>query len=326
MWLDLAALIAGLALLVFGGEALVRGASALALLARVPAAVVGLTIVAAGTSAPELVVSLQAALQGNPGIAVGNVVGSNIFNAAAILGLAALLRPLCIRGNTVRLEWPVMMLAAVQFHLLARDGTLDRLEGSFLVLAMAAFTAYTVWVGRGSVAAVEQREFEEQLGPLQPVPGRRSTGAAWARQAATVLVGIALLGGGSTLLVGGAVGLAEALGVPEVIVGLTVVAAGTSLPELVTSVVAALRGQDDIAVANVVGSNVFNVLGIAGCTALVHPVPVPAVIIEEQDWWMIGVSLLLFPLMRSGMRIGRLEGALLLAVFAAFLARLVLTS
>ena len=144
MILDWLLIIAGLALLVGGGEALVRGASGIALLAKVAPAVVGLTIVAAGTSMPEFVVSLQSALKGNSGIAVGNVVGSNIFNIAAILGLTALIKPLCIQGNTVRLEWPVMMLAAFQFHLLARDGNVDRLQGGVLVAALLAFTGFAV--------------------------------------------------------------------------------------------------------------------------------------------------------------------------------------
>ncbi|MCA9540780.1 MAG: calcium/sodium antiporter [Myxococcales bacterium] len=314
MLVDWLWVIGGLVLLVVGGEALVRGASGVALLAKVTPAVIGLTVVAAGTSMPELVVSLQSAFKGSPGIAVGNVVGSNIFNIAAILGLTALIRPLRIEGNTVRLEWPVMMLAAAQFHLLARDGHLDRLEGGVLLGAMVAFTAYMVTIGRRSATPAEAEGFAE----LATASLGRVGGAAVALNLIAVLVGIGLLAGGASALVRGAVGVAEALGVSDTIIGLTIVAAGTSAPELVTSLVAVARGRDDIAVGNVVGSNLFNVLGIAGATALVHPVAVPAEIIARDDWWMLAVSLLLFPLMRSGMRVNRAEGGVLLAVFVAY--------
>lgn len=315
MLLDALLVLGGLVLLVGGGEALVRGASGVALLARVAPVVVGLTIVAAGTSMPELVVSVQAAVEGSPGIAVGNVVGSNIFNIGAILGLSALVRPLSILGNTVRLEWLVMMLAAFQLLLLARDGVLDRLEGAFLVAAMAAFTAYAAWIGRKAAAAVEQAEF----GTLATASmGRTGRAALWLNLAA-ILVGILLLAGGSTLLVEGAVGLARSFGVSDAVIGLTIVAAGTSTPELVTSLVATRRGQDDIAVANVIGSNIFNVLGIAGVTALVHPLPVPGEIVLRDMWWMLGACALLFPLMKSGMRVTRAEGAVLLLGFLGYM-------
>jgi len=308
----------GLVLLLVGGESLVLGASGVALLARVPPAVVALTIVAAGTSMPELVVSVQSALAGNPGLAVGNVVGSNIFNIAAILGLTALVRPLHIRGNTVRLEWPVMMLAAFQLHLLARDGTLDRLEGGALLGAMVAFTAYAVWIARSSVAPAEEAAFEE----VATASFGRHGSAAWLLNVGAIVLGCALLAGGSTALVRGAVGLASSWGVSDTVVGLTLVAAGTSAPELVTSLVAARHGKDDIAVGNVVGSNIFNVLGIAGATALVRPLAVPAEVLERDDPWMLGISAILFPIMKSDMRITRLEGALLLALFLAFLGTL----
>ena len=319
MIIDWLLVLAGLALLVGGGEALVRGASGIALLAKVTPAVVGLTIVAAGTSMPELVVSLQSAIEGSPGIAVGNVVGSNIFNIAAILGLTALIRPLRIQGNTVRLEWPVMMLAAFQFHLLARDGSVDRLEGGFLFTALVAFIAYAVWLGRKSAAPGEKEGFEE----LATASFGRTGNRAVTLNIVAVLLGIGLLAGGSMALVRGAVGVSSALGVSDTVIGLTIVAAGTSTPELVTSIVAAWRGRDDIAVANVIGSNIFNVLGIAGTTALVHPLPVPAEILARDNWWMLGASLLLFPLMKTGLRVNRVEGAVLLAGFATYMAILV---
>ncbi len=310
---------AGLVLLVVGGDALVRGASGIAIVARVTPAVVGLTIVAAGTSMPEFVVSTQAAFAGSPGLAVGNVVGSNVFNIGAIVGLAALLRPLRIQGSTVRFEWPVMMLAACQLHLLARDGLVDRLEGAFLLSAMIAFIAYAVWLGRKVAAPEEQAEFEQVATASFGRVGR----PAVVFNALAVLLGAGLLAGGSTALVRGAVGVASSLGVSDTVIGLTIVAAGTSLPELVTSLVATRRGQDDIAVANVVGSNIFNVLGILGATATIHPLDVPPEIIARDDWWMLGASLLLFPLMKSGMRVTRVEGGVLLTGFVAYLVFLV---
>lgn len=319
MLIDWLFVIAGLLLLVGGGEGLVRGASGIALLARVTPAVVGLTIVAAGTSMPELVVSVQAALAGNPGMAMGNVVGSNVFNIGAILGLTALILPLRIQGNTVRLEWPVMMLAAFQLHLLARDSTVDRLEGGFLLVALVVFFAYATWVGRKNATTVEQQEFED----VTTASFGRTGTAALLFNIGAVLVGAGLLAGGSTLLVKGAVGLASSMGVSDTIIGLTIVAAGTSTPELVTSIVAAKRGKDDIAVTNIVGSNIFNVLGIIGTSSLILPLHVPAEIIARDDWWMIGASLLLFPLMYTGMRVRRAEGAILLVGYLAYMAILI---
>ncbi len=320
MLIDWLLVLAGLALLLGGGEAIVRGASGVALLAKVTPAVVGLTIVSAGTSMPELVVSVQSAFSGIPGIAVGNVVGSNIFNIAAILGLTALIRPLRIQGNTVRLEWPVMMLAAFQFHLLARDASLDRLEGGFLLSALLAFIAYVVLHGRQSVTTEEKEGFEE----IVTASFGRSGNTAVAFNIIAILVGIGLLAGGSATLIRGAVGVASSLGISDAVIGLTIVSAGTSAPELVTSLVAALRGRDDIAVANVVGSNIFNVLGIAGTTALIHPLSVPAEILARDSWWMLGASLLLFPLMKTGMRVNRMEGAVLFTGFVVYMTILVM--
>ena len=314
MVVDWLLVIGGLALLVVGGEALVRGAGGIALLGRVTPGVIGLTIVAAGTSMPELVVSVQSALSGNYGISVGNIVGSNIFNIAAILGVTALMRPLRILGNTVRLEWPVMMLAALQIYLLTRDATLDRIEGAFLLCAMVAFTAYAVWIGRTEVGAADDES------EVATASFGRQGAAAVALNVAALVVGVAVLAAGASALVDGAVGIAAAFGVSDAVIGLTIVAAGTSAPELITSLVAARRGRDDIAVGNIVGSNIFNVLGIGGATALIHPLAVPSEILARDMGWMIGASVLLFPLMWTGMRINRAEGALLLALYAAYLA------
>lgn len=304
----------GILLLLVGGEALVRGASGVALLGRMSTTVVGLTIVAAGTSMPEMVVSVQSALLERPGLAIGNVVGSNIFNIGVILGLTALIRPLSIKGSSVRLEWPVMMLSAMQIHLLARDGGLDRFEGAFLLAAMVGFTAYIVFASRA-----EREHALPQDDEMETASFGRTGAAAWSVNLLAVAVGVGLLAIGSSLLVRGAVDVALAFGVSESVVGLTIVAAGTSTPELVTSLVASWRGKDDIAVANVVGSNIFNVLGILGTTALIHPLTTPPEILSRDNFWMLGFSAFLLPLMASGRRIARAEGAALLAAFGLYL-------
>jgi len=321
MTLSVFSIVAGLVLLVLGADALVRGANGLALLARVSPTVIGLTIVAAGTSMPELVVSVDAALRDSPGLALGNVVGSNIFNLAAIVGCVALIRPLRIQGNTVRLEWPIMMFASCMLHVLCLDGAVDRLEGAFLFAGMVAFMAYAVWVARRSATPLEHEEFRD----LATRSFDRSRNRAWLFHGAAVVFGVGLLSGGANLLVDGAVALARMSGVSTTVIGLTVVAAGTSLPELATSATAAWRGKDDIAIANLIGSNIFNVLGIVGTTALIHPLPVPQEIIDRDSWWMLGISALLLPLMRSNMRVTRPEGAVLLACFVAYMTVLLRT-
>jgi cation:H+ antiporter len=313
--MDWLLIVLGLALLVAGGEALVRGASGVALLARVTPAVVGLTIVAAGTSMPEMVVSVQSAIEESPGLAIGNVVGSNLFNLGLILGLTALIVPLRILGNSVKLEWPVMMLASFQLLLLVRDGQLDRLEGAFFVTGVIAFVSYAVWIARRNTSLEETKELDESL---TTASFGRTGGAAIALNVVAILVGAGLLAGGSTALVHGAVNIASALGVSETLIGLTIVSVGTSAPELATSLVAARRGRDDVAVANVIGSNIFNILGIAGVTAVIHPLPVPAEIVTRDVWWMLAITAALLPMMAPRLRLSRVSGAILLAAYLAY--------
>ncbi len=306
---------AGLGLLAGGGDVLIRGATALARRARVSPAVIGLTIVAMGTSLPELLVSLLAALDGRPDVAVGNVVGSNIFNVAVIAGLAAMLLPLDVHGNAVRLEWPFMFVASFVALLLVRDGALDRLEGGFLLTALVLFTFYVVRVALTQVRADEAQALAAEVEQLSR--RRRLTGAAF--DVGMVALGLALLALGARGLIAGAVSIAQQAGVSERVIGLTIVAAGTSLPELATSTVAAARRQADIALANIIGSNIFNVLGILGITALVRPVPVAPAIVASDMWWMLAFSLVLLPMMARAMRISRAEGALLLGGYAVYL-------
>jgi len=311
-------ILAGIVLLAGGGELLVRGAASLARLARVTPAVIGLTIVAMGTSLPELVVSVVAGLRGQPDLALGNVVGSNIFNVGVIIGVAALVLPLVVHGNAVRLEWPFMFVASCVALLLARDGVVDRLEGGFFVIALVLFTLFVVRLARTQMRAEEALELEQEVVALA-LTGRLRGAVV---DLGLIGIGMGLLVAGAQLLVEGAVSVAEHAGVSQRVIGLTIVAAGTSLPELATSLVAALRRHADIALANVIGSNIFNVLGILGVAALVRPLTVAPGLVQSDLWWMLGFSLVLYPMMLRGMRISRVEGGILLAGYAIYLARL----
>lgn len=272
---------------------------------------------------PELVVSLQAAQSGSHGIALGNIVGSNIFNIGMVLGLTALLRPLRIQGNSVRLEWPVMLLASCLLLAFASQGSLGRMEAGFLLASLVAFVLLVVRASDKQPSVAPQGASASEIGTAS---FGRSGGQAWVFNLAAVALGAILLALGSDTMVQGAVGVAESLGVAPSVIGLTIVAAGTSTPELVTSLVAAWRGKDDIAVTNVLGSNIFNILGIAGATAMVAPLPVPPEMVSRDIWWMLGLSVLLFPLMRSSMRVTRVEGAVLLGIYFAYLATLLSVS
>lgn len=254
----------GLVLLALGGEALIRGAVSVARLTRLSPAVIGLTIVAMGTSLPELSVSVVAALEGRSDIAVGNVVGSNIFNVAAIVGLTAVVLPIRVHLTAVKLEWPFMFTALCVCLLLARDGRLDRLEAGFFLIALVLFAAYTIRVARTALTASDQAELADEV-------QRLTLARRLAVDVGLIVLGLALLVAGGRLLVSGAVTIAQVAGLSERVIALTIVAAGTSLPELAASAVAARRGHPDIALANVIGSNVFNALGILGVVALMQP-------------------------------------------------------
>jgi cation:H+ antiporter len=306
----------GLVLLVAGGELLLRGAVGLATLLHMTPAVIGLTVVAAGTSVPELAVSAVAAWQGSPDITVGNVVGSNIFNITFILGLAAVVRPLVITGNTIKLEYPVMALVTLMCVAVAEDGTISRLDATLFLAVYVGFTAYLVSLVRQQMSAAEVQEFKGEVKELAETDHRPPR--AWL--SLTFLAGgIALLGGGANATVAGAVELARFLGMTERVIGLTIVAAGTGLPEVVTSLVSSYRGRDDVAIGNVIGSNLFNILGILGLSALISPMPVDPGIVASDNWWMLGVTLLLFPVMFTGLRVNRVEGGLLLGVYGVYM-------
>lgn len=296
--------VVGVALLYLGGEVLVRSASGLASRLGVRPLVIGLTVVAFGTSAPELAASLTAALSGKSEIAVGNVVGSNIANVGLILGLTALLYPLASSSRFVRREVPLMLLVTAATAPVLWGGRVDRLEGVVLLVLLASFLWIITRTGSGLV-----EEAEAVTGP--------AWAPAWLGLAGTAL-GIALLWVGARALVGGAIAIATNLGVPERVIGLTLVALGTSLPELASSMVAALRKETDIILGNIVGSNVFNLLAVLGATATARPITFDGRAATPDILAMAAFSLALLPLMWRGERLGRVAGALLLAGYLAY--------
>jgi len=302
-------IISGLALLGAGAEALVRGSSAIALRMGVTPLAVGLTVVAIGTGSPELMVSVEAALSGSSAIALGNVLGSNISNIALILGLAALARPMEVRSQLIAREVPVMIGVTALLWLLIRDGALSRIDGLLLVLGSVAY------IGFAYLASVKDRrdaageEFEEAL-PQHPISIPKNV----------ILVAAGLLGlaFGAKLLVSGAVFVAGRLGVSEVVIGLTVIAIGTSLPELATSVMASIKGDADVAFGNVIGSNILNILLILGVAAVIRPFGMGGLKAVDLGAF-IATAVLLLPLMRRGMILNRWEGGLLVAGYAAYI-------
>jgi cation:H+ antiporter len=316
--LDLLEVACGLVLLLGGGRALVTGASTIARDLGVPPLVIGLTVVAFGTSAPELAVNLIAAVRGNGEIAFGNLIGSNLANVGLILGLAAMVRPLSIQSIVVTREIPMMLLASMAALVMGLDGLrgegvlrFDRSEGLLLLLFFAVFLYYTVGEAFRDRSPDDRGEEVGEDGAPR--------GRPFGRGAALVVAGLAGLTAGGQLTVTGAVGMAEALAVPRAIIGLTLVALGTSLPELVTSVIAARQGEADLAVGNVVGSNVFNLLFVLPITATIHPVPIPTG--GHLDLaGVLALSMLLWGVCSrlGGRRVTRIEGGLLVVVYLGY--------
>ena len=312
----------GGALLVAGAELVVRGASRLAVAAGISPLVVGLTVVAFGTSAPELAVTMGAALTGEADVALGNVVGSNIGNVLLILGLSAAVAPLAVSQQLVRLDVPLMVGASLLTLLLAMDGSVGRVDGLLLLACIVVYTVFLIRQSRREGVAVHA-EYSQAL--ADETPSRRSP---WVRDTASIVLGLVLLVVGARWLVAEAVAAAAAFGVSELVIGLTIVAMGTSLPELATSVLAAVRGQRDIAVGNVVGSNLFNLLAVLGLGSVTAPggVPVARAALRFDLPVMIAVAVACLPIFFTGHRISRWEGWLFLAYYGAYIAYLVLAS
>jgi cation:H+ antiporter len=309
--IDILLLVGGLIVLGCGGECVVRGAAQLARQIGVSALVVGLTIVAFGTSAPEIAVSLQSAYKGQNDLAVANVVGSCILNVLIVLGLAALARPLRVSRNVVTTDAPVMLFFTALFVLFAIDDQrIDRWQGFFFVGALCFYTLFTYHEARNQPKTVEEEyEHDPRIAP-------RPVGV----NLLAVVVGIAGLVKGADLIVEGAVGIATLLGVSTRIIGLTIVALGTSLPELATCVIAARRNQPDIAVGNIVGSNIFNILAVIGVTSVFFPLRIAPEMLDFDLPVMLFVVVLSFWVLRTGHRISRREGAVLLVLYGIYLA------
>jgi cation:H+ antiporter len=313
-----AILLLGLVILVVGAELLVRGAVVLADLARIPPLVIGLTVVAFGTSAPELAVSVVSSLKGESEIALGNVVGSNIFNVLLIIGLSAIIVPLVVSSQLVRSDVPLMIGASVAVWLAAYDGTINRWEGAAMLISFLAYTFWLIRAGRREAMATENES------------GSVHSRSRWTvfTQIALVLIGLTLLVLGAGMLVDSATKIARQFGVSDLVIGPTIVAAGTSLPELATSIVAAVKGQRDIAVGNVVGSNLFNLLMVLATASIVSKSGIP--VSSEVLWFdlttMVWVALLCLPMFYSHGVVSRAEGIVLLVFYLAYSVLLIVDS
>ncbi len=322
-WLVPFQLVIGLTLLVLGAEALVRGAASLALRLGITPLVVGLTVVAFGTSAPELAVSVAAAVRGSGDLVVGNVVGSNIANIALILGISAMLFPIAVKGVVIKREAPVMIVVAALLPILALightgpGGSLERWQGAVFVAIGVAYTVFLYFIARREGPEVVA-EFAE--GVIREEKTETSRRRPLLIDLLLIVGGVGMLVLGSDQFVDGAIAVARALGVSDLVIGLTVVAVGTSLPELATSVVAALRRQPDMSVGNIIGSNIANIAFILGLSASVSTIAVSREVLIRDVPVMIALSVICIPIMRSGKRISRREGAVLFAIYVAYTA------
>ncbi|MCI0477968.1 MAG: calcium/sodium antiporter [Anaerolineales bacterium] len=312
----------GLALLVLGADLLIRGASRLALALGISPLIVGLTVVAYCTSAPELAVSLSSAASGQVELALGNVIGSNIFNILFILGISSLLIPLIIARQLIRLDVPVMIAASIGLYVLAVDGNISRGDGIILGAGMLAYTSFLVYTSRRAKGAVAQADAETAGSP------KRATGRDYVRNLALLGIGLGALVFGANLLVDSATVFARAVGVSDLVIGLTIVAVGTSLPEVAASVVASLRRERDIAVGNAIGSNISNILLVLALTAVIAPngLPVPASVLQFDLPVMIGAAVACVPIFFTGRLIARWEGGLFLILYVMFTLYVILSA
>jgi cation:H+ antiporter len=296
-------LILGLILLLLGGKYLVDGASDIALRYGLSPGLIGLTIVAFGTSAPELLVSVNAALKGNSDIAIGNVVGSNISNISLVLGISATLYPIFIFKSVLKVDYLATLVSTVLFYIVASNGIISRLEGLILFILLIALNVYFF----KKLKRFAESELEERSKP------------SLFKSLIFLMVGVSGLYFGSDLFVDNAIEISRILGVSERVIGVTVIAIGTSLPELVTAVIAAIKKETDIAIGNILGSNIMNILAIIGVTSMISPVQVSSTFLEQDFLWMIGLTLLLFPILRTKLKISRWEGLVLFFLYCGYI-------
>jgi cation:H+ antiporter len=322
-WTSTLWLVLGLVVLTAGAEALIRGASRLAAAAKISPLVIGLTVVAFGTSAPEMAVSIKSAWTGQADIALGNVIGSNVFNVLFILGLSALITPLVVSVQLIRIDVPIMIGASLLLVALAWDGRVTPTDGAVLFACLITYTLLAIVLGRRDAKKKEAAEFNAEYGKPEPTGGGRL-----ALDAGLVLVGLAALVLGANWFVDAAVTMARSFGVSELVIGLTIVAAGTSLPEVATSVMASIKGERDIAVGNVVGSNIFNIFGVLGLSAAVSPTGVAVATAASQFDLpvMTAVAVACLPIFLTGHTIARWEGFVFLGYYVVYTVYLVLSA
>lgn len=303
-------LIGGLITLIVAGEALVRGAVGIALRFKIPTMVIGLTIVSFGTSAPELLVSLKAALEGHPELSIGNVVGSNVANIALVLGLTAMILPIAVKRSTAKVDWTIMMVSTLLFYVFALDNIIQWYEGLIFVLGLVGFNVYMF-----RSVPKNKDDAQIELGVDEEETKKKNVFI----QILLIIVGCVGLAYGASWLLDGAITIASDFGVSEHIIAVTIVAFGTSVPELITSVVAALKKETDISVGNLIGSNIFNILGVLGITSLVKEIPVSLQVTSNDVFWVIAISLLVLPLMIINYKINRFKGFLLFASYCIYI-------
>ncbi len=303
--MDVLWLIIGLVVLIFSGDYLVKGAVGIAEKFKISPLVIGMTVVSFGTSAPELFVSIKAAMDGSPDLAIGNVIGSNIANIALVLSITVLIFPIIVDRNSKIIDWPMMMFASILFYVFAMDGVISPFEGGILVTLLLIFTILLI---RNS------RKLNLQLD--DDIDGAPTNMPLTLLFLVGGLIGLKF---GADWFVEGAKGVAKTLGMSDKVIGVTVVAFGTSVPELVASGVAAYRQQTDISLGNLVGSNIFNIMIVIGITSLIMPIPVADSVMNFDMYWMLGISLALFPMMFIGKKMGRIHGVILLAAYVTFI-------
>ena len=305
--LSIVLFVAGIVMLFLGGEGLVKGASRLARILGISPVVIGLTVVAFGTSAPEFVVGLIAALKEANDVVLGNIIGSNISNIGLILGIAAVISPLIIHGKLIKAEVPIMIVLSVILYAICWKFNLGLISGLFLFGALVVFTAYSYFASREEPELIEE-EYKEYLA---------ENGTVW-KQVLFIVLGLVALVIGARFVVDSAIFLARMIGISELVISITAVAIGTSLPELATTIVAALKREHDIIVGNIIGSNIFNI-GILGLVSIIHPISVDSTLLKFEFPVMLFFSIIILPIMMTGKRISRLEGILLLVLYAAFI-------
>ena len=310
--MDILILLLGLGVLILGGEFLVRGAVGLSSAMKISPLVIGMTVVSFGTSAPELLVSIQSALGGNPGIAIGNVIGSNIANLALVLGVTVLIFPIVAEKQTKKIDYPVMIFATLLFYVFALNLQLELIEGAVFVLVLLGFTYFLITNSRKTTKKEIASRVEEDTVLIEK-PTSSGVSALY------LLGGLIGLYFGSDWFVGGATGIARSFNLSDGVIGVTVVALGTSAPELVASIMAALKKQSDISVGNLIGSNIFNIFAVLGITSIVKPIEVESNMMSFDMLWMIGISLLLIPVLYFGNKIGRIKGVVLILSYIVYI-------